>query len=656
MLGLTTGLSALQVSQRALDIVGQNIANANTPGYHRQVLNLSTRFPVEIGGQSIGTGVQITDVRRLHSQLLESALAQHASESGDAASQLETLRHIESLLTTGEGSIHDTMEKFFNGLEQLSTRPGEVTLRRTVLGTASALSSEFNYVGGEFDRIRTDMKSQIESVVTEVNSLAREIADLNESIQRSAARDVTANDLLDQREQLTKQLAELTGIRMVEADQSQLNIFLEGWPLVVANQATTLGVSKDTDGNTIVTRPGSDDGVAIHGGKLGALLTLQNSTVPAYQERLELLAHEFIRAINNVHATGVGLNGPFSFLDGVTSVSDTTVPLTQAGLAFPPQAGSLFMNITNTATGQRTLVEIAVDPATQSLDDLATTISGVTGVQAIADAQTGSLQILAESGYAFDFSGQLQTDLNSVAVTGTSVPQVAGTYTGTTNDTYTFRVVGSGTVGVTPDLSLKVRNSAGTVIGSINIGQGYEPGKSIAAVNGLTVQMTAGSVNDGDNFTARVIGQPDTAGILPALGLGTLFTGAGALDIRVNDKVMADPTQFAAARSGMPGDGSNLARMIAVRDQPLLGNGTQSLRDGYAALVTDVASSVQNLSERQSHQELLGQRLEAERQSISGVDTNEEMVKMVQFQRSFQMAAKYINVVSQTLDELARIV
>src|SRR5262245_41646216 len=171
MLGLSTGLSALQVSQRALDIVGQNIANANTPGYHRQVLDLSTRFPVELGGHSIGTGVQITDVRRLHSQLLESALTQHASESGDTAAQLETLRHIESLLTTGEGSIHDTMEKFFNGLEQLSTRPGEVTLRRTVLGTATALSSEFNYVAGEFDRIRTDMKSQIESVVTEINSL-----------------------------------------------------------------------------------------------------------------------------------------------------------------------------------------------------------------------------------------------------------------------------------------------------------------------------------------------------------------------------------------------------------------------------------------------------------------------------------------------------
>src|SRR5437867_620749 len=141
MLGLSTGLSALRVSQRALDVIGQNIANASTPGYHRQVLNLTTRTPVELDNLSIGTGVQITDVRRLHDSLLENALTQHTSQSSDTTTQLETLQHLEALLATGDGSIHDTMEKFFGGLEQLSTKPNDVTLRRVLLGTASALSN-----------------------------------------------------------------------------------------------------------------------------------------------------------------------------------------------------------------------------------------------------------------------------------------------------------------------------------------------------------------------------------------------------------------------------------------------------------------------------------------------------------------------------------
>src|SRR5262245_4762089 len=153
MLGLSTGLSALRVSQRALDTIGQNIANANTPGYHRQVINLSTRLPIELDNLSIGTGVQITDIRRLHNRLLENALTQHASDSGTTTAQLDTLRHLEALLATGDGSIHDNMEAFFSALEQLSTKPGDDTLRRVALGAGAALSDEFNYVSSEFDRL-----------------------------------------------------------------------------------------------------------------------------------------------------------------------------------------------------------------------------------------------------------------------------------------------------------------------------------------------------------------------------------------------------------------------------------------------------------------------------------------------------------------------
>jgi flagellar hook-associated protein FlgK len=656
MLGLSTGLSALRVSQRALDIVGQNIANANTPGYHRQVANLATRLPIELDGLSIGTGVQITDVRRLHSGLLENALVQHASESSNTATQLETLRHVEDLLATGEGSLHDLLEKFFNGLEQLSTRPGDMTMRRVLLGNGAALSNEFNYVAGEIDRSRADLNVQIADAVNKINELARQIAELNVATQRSSARGITANDLLDQREQLTKQLAELINLRTVDGEQGQVGIFLEGAPLVVADRANTLKVSTDSAGNVVITAPGIPDPVTVSGGRLGALLQLHNETLPAYQDRVATLAREFIRAINGLHATGLGLNGPHTFLSGLQAVNDATVPLVQAGLALPPQPGSLFVSVTDLATGQRTMSEIAVNPATQSLDDVATVISALTGLRAFVDPQSRILRISAETGYAFDFAGGLDTAPTSTNITGTALPGIGGTFSGANNDLYTFRVVGSGTVGVTAGLTLEVQNSASTVIASLNIGQGYEPGQVIQAANGLTVQLSAGSVNDGDNFTARVIGRPDTAGILAALGLGGLFNGNDARSIRLNDQILLEPERLAASRTGLPGDSSNIARMVAVRDQLLMAGGTQTLRDGYATLASDVGGTIQNLSERQTHQELLGLRLESERQSISGVDSNEELVRMVQFQRSFQMAAKYINVVNQTLDELTQIV
>jgi flagellar hook-associated protein FlgK len=656
MLGLSTGLSALRVSQRALDIVGQNIANANTPGYHRQVLNLATRLPVELDGQSIGTGVQITDVRRLRSGLIENALVQHASDSGDIATQLEALRHVETLLSTGDGSVHNLLEKFFNGLEQLSTRPGDMTLRRVVLGTAAALSDEFNYVAGEMDRSRQNVNLQLSSAVGQINSLAKQIAGLNEAIQRSAARGINANDLLDQREQLVKQIAEFMPVRVVDAQQDQVSIFLEGAPLVISNRANTLSLASDAEGNAIVTAAGLPDPLNINSGKLGGMLQIHNTTIPEYQDRIDTLAREFIRAINGVHATGLGLDGPFTLLAGMQPVNDAGIPLAQAGLTLPPSAGSLFVTVTDLATGQRTISEIAVNPATQSLNDVANAISAVTGLLATVDPQSQLLTVRAQAGYGFDFAGQLESAPSSMNVTGTSQPAVAGRYTGTTNDTYTFEVVGSGIVGVTPGLKLDVKNSAGAVIGTFNIGQGYEPGQAIQAVNGLSVQLSAGTVNNGDDFTARVIAQPDTSGVLVALGLGGLFVGSDSRSIRLNGEVLLDPARLATSQTGLPGDTSNLDRLVAVRDKLLLSGGTQTLRDGYAAIATDVGAAVQNLSERQDHQELLGLRLEAERQSVSGVDANEELVRMVQFQRSFQMAAKYINVVSQTLDELTQII
>jgi flagellar hook-associated protein 1 FlgK len=293
----------------------------------------------------------------------------------------------------------------------------------------------------------------------------------------------------------------------------------------------------------------------------------------------------------------------------------------------------------------------------QSLNDIAAALSGVPNLQATVDSQTQTLRIFAANGFGFSFAGQLPTTPDTSGFTGTATPSLGGAYTGASNDTFTFRVGGAGgIVGVTPGLTLSVENAAGNVIATLNIGEGYSPGSAVVVANGVTVQLAPGSVNAGDSFSAHVVSQPDTTGILGALGINRMFDGSQAADIRVNAELIARPELLAASRSGQPGDASNLRAMAALRDQKFLANGTQTLREAYAALVSDVGLRVQDLSERQEHQELLGQRLEAERQSVSGVDPNEELVRMVQYQRSFQMAARFINTVSETLDELVRLV
>src|SRR5262249_32752590 len=152
--------------------------------------------------------------------------------------------------------------------------------------------------------------------------------------------------------------------------------------------------------------------------------------------------------------------------------------------------------------------------------------------------------------------------------------------------------------------------------------------------------------NAGDTFSSQVVADPDTAGILPALGINSFFTGQDASDIHVRDDLVSNPVLLAASSNGDPGDGSNLRAMAALSDVPVLGSSTQTLSEAYVAMVGDVGQQVQALDQRQTNQTALGQSLQTQQQSVSGVDPNEELVHMVQFQRMFQMASRYVSAVN----------
>jgi flagellar hook-associated protein FlgK len=652
----STGLSALTASQRVLDIIGENIANASTPGYHRQVANLVESAPNVLGGLAIGTGVQVEDITRQRSAYLDQALNQQASAAADATTQLTALQQVQAFLAPGQGSVADSLNTFFNGLDQLAANPDDVAQRQVVVSNAGALADQLNTLSGQLDAQHGSLDSQIDAVLKEVNTRTSKIADLNGQIQRQIFQGIQPNDLMDQRDQLVNEVAQRLGIRTVELPDGQTTVLAGGGMLVGGNVAVPLVKTTDSAGNVVIAAGGAQTPLDVSGGQLAGLLQVRNQFLPAYQSRLDALAKQLIQGMDGLQATGLGLSGPMTFLAGQRSAASSTLPLDKANLAFPPTAGSLFITVTDKSTGRQSLSEIAIDPAVQSLQSLAAAISGVSHVNAVVDPQTNTLEILAQPGFAFDFTGRLQTSPDTAGITGTTVPQIGGVYTGAANDSYSFRVVGTGTIGVTPGLTLQVVNSSNAPIASLNIGQGYSPGTVLQVANGVTVQLGAGTANAGDTFTSKVVAQPDTAGILPALGLKSFFSGQSARDIGVQPGLLAAPSQLAASRTGQPGDGSVLLQMAGLRDRKVLGNGSQTLNDGYAAMIGDIGAQVQQLGQQNSSLTALGQSLQANRQGVSGVDPNQELVAMLQFQRSFQMAARYVTAVNSSLDDLLKII
>jgi flagellar hook-associated protein FlgK len=554
------GTSAIATGQRGLDIIGQNLANAATPGYHRQGLNLVNR----VTGDTMGAGVDVASLTRYTADPVRAAIISGNSDQGLFDTRVSIRRQIEVTLGSGEGGIGDKLGSFFNQLEQLTSTPDSGAARRPLIATASDLARQFNTSATDIDKLRSDIGQQVPRVVTEVNDLASKIADYNVRIQAREKLGEQANDLRDQRDQFVDELSKRMDVQIVNQPFGVVNVLTNGAAVVLNEFAGKFQSGLDTSGNMVVTEVGSTQPIGIRSGSLGGLLQEYNTDIPATRARLDALAGELVRRVNAVQATGVGLGGPITSAAGTVSATSSTAALNASNLPFPVQAGSLTVSVTDPA-GNRTNTTINIDPSVDSIQSIATALGGIPGLTTSIDSPSNRLNIQAQAGYSFDFAGR---DTNP-------------------------------------------------------------PGGGAVA-------------------------NPDSAGILTALGLNGFFSGTDAVSISVRPELAADPNLLAASSSGQPGDATNLERMAAVRDAAAIGGRT--LTEDYADQASSVGTDVKRLGDLQTAQTSLMNNLFGEEQSVTGVDSNEELVHLLDFQRMIEGASRYLSVVNSSLDEIMNII
>jgi len=651
---IQAALSAIHANQVAIDTVSQNIANANTPGYHRQVVNLRPRQSLDPGNRlSVGDGVEVAGINQVRSELVEQAVSQNISSQSAISAELGIVRQIETLVNPIDGSLADRIQEFFNGAERLSSAPQDANLRRTVLGQAVNLADEFNSLSRSLQQISADTRNEVNESIKQINELSLELSELNPRIRISEQGSAGSLALRDRRDQVITELAALIDVELRADSAGNTVALLGGHTAVVGETKPDLRVSLE-NGELLLTQGGIEREVAPVGGRLAGLIEGYNRRIPAFVDRLDTLAREFSGLVDSIHSEGVGLDGSFQTLTSERPVTSIGIPLSQSVSGLPVQSGELFVSVTATETGVNRIERIVIDPQTQSLQDFATALSSIDRLSAVVAPQTGQLFITAEPGYTFDFTGQLEQLPSDPGFTGTSAVAVSGSYSGEENDQLTFSVVGTGTVGLDENLQVEVRNSAGELLNSLEIGRGYAPGTELEVGNGVAVSFGVGTVNSADTLGLDVIADPDTANVLAALGLNTLFSGATASDLKVSARLRSDPSAFAASRTGQPGDSGNLLRLAVQRDSTLV-DGTGLTTEQYLAdIVTESGHRVNDLQIAGDQLLLVGESLSAERDSISGVNTDEELLKLLKHQRGFQAAAQLISVVERTLDDLLR--
>jgi len=219
---------------------------------------------------------------------------------------------------------------------------------------------------------------------------------------------------------------------------------------------------------------------------------------------------------------------------------------------------------------------------------------------------------------------------------------------------FTVRALGDGVIGVTPGLEIELLDGNGASVGTFDVGEGYVPGDPLELVPGVTLTLTAGSIQQsaGDVFEFDLVGDADTADALVALELGAFFHGSGAADIALADAIANDSRMAAGSRYGLPNDGSGFTALLGIKDRELGALEDRTVAQSYGDLVADIGFEVSSNDSAAVSQLQLYDSLAARRDEISGVNIDEEMLKLIELQHLYEAAGRYLQSVSEMTDVL----
>jgi len=489
------------------------------------------------------------------------------------------------------------------------------------------------------------------TTVDRINELAARIAEANIIVQELSARQCNDGNLLDQRDQAVSELAELADIRVVTADDGSYNVYAWGTPIVLKGHHTELEINYAQTGQLGLSVKGANYyDTSAGGGRIGGHLALYNELVPQVAERVDALAAAIIQHINQAHAEGVGQQGAFTSLAGEV-VSDSPVGDWAASVT----AGDIAVRVVDTVTGAVSRHTVAVaDPATDTVADLAARFDAVSGLS--ATVSNGRLTLTADAGKTFDFRPAVAPEPATSTLTGTAAVALSGVYEREANETLTATVLGSGEVGVTPNLALEIRDSGGDLIGSVNVGQGYAAGDTLSFAPGISLTVGRGTMNVGEQFTVEAIVRSDPTGFLAAAGVNGFFTGASAAEMDLAARIQASPSNLACALGAGGLDNLNVLRMAEVAAQPIADLADETPADAYRTVVSDVGQAVAfREARRDGLQDLLGE-LVRQREERTGVDVNEEAANLMVLENMFQAMARYLSAVSEAHQVLMKLV
>ncbi len=427
---LQIGRSAILTSQAAISVAGNNMANAATPGYHRQIANLSPSRPEGIGrNQFVGTGVSLVSVNRAIDFALQSRLRDAISDENAATIDERFLTAVETIQNElSNDDLSSRLSAFFNAFSELANNPLDDAVRTVVLQQGVSVADHVNLIRGEYTTLRNEVDRSLGLSVERVDGLLEEIATSNSQIAAAeggqGGTTGGANSLRDRRDQLIDELSGFLEVTTIDQPNGSVDILVGSIPLVLAGESRGLQMRTESgpNGREVTVRVGADGSILdIQSGSIGALMRQRNDTIDPAMSALDDFASQLAFQVNRVHSQGQGSSLRSSF-EGSIQLDDPTANLggSYSGLPYTIENGSFQLHVVDPASGNRSTYQVTVDPQNDSLQDLVDRINvdlAIPDVTAAVGAD-GQLVLQAATGREIAFSEDTSGVLAALGING----------------------------------------------------------------------------------------------------------------------------------------------------------------------------------------------------------------------------------------------
>lgn len=653
---LNVGARALMANQVALQTTGHNIANVSTPGYSRQSAQMVTVQGQFTGNGYVGQGVDVQTILRNHNELLTRQAAMAGSAQSSDVVRAQRLEQMQDVFSGGKDGLGTAISDMLGSLSDILNSPTDMTARTVTLTRMGETAARFRSAADRLYDIENTVNEQLKNNVTKINSLAKNIADVNEQIASATGNGQVPNDLLDKRDQLIRELNQYIQTTQIPADDGTVGLFIAGsQPLVLGTTATPMSVSEASEfpgsGKMALyfNRPGASplelNESMLGGGEVTGLLRFANNDLAEGRNLLGRMAQAIGMSMNEQNKLGLTLDGQFG--------KDLfAVPTSAPGYSSGAGVGSVaFSNPTQFAASDYE-VRFTTPPAGQ--------------VVRLSDGKATAFTDL--------------TDLASQQIDG-----------------LTFNVTTAGNAGERI-LFKPFANTAANVQALVNAPS------ELAAANPINAAM--GTANAGSLQLAglKATGQPNPPGLVlppngdtatpPAFpgGIQLQFNAGPPATYDVLDRGSNPPTTLATAQpyvSGQPinfngwqitlqgtpktgdtvnvgnaldpqyGDAykrnaGNAGALMNLRDAQMFDNAT--LQDGWASAMSQVGTRTQSAQYAANMSTSIADSLESQRVAVSGVNLDEEAAKLIQYQQAYQASAKMLQIAQSIFDSLLQTV